>query len=475
MQLSNIVIPCFGYLYDLMTLIMGGYTGSIIGWMAGGRKVGKTTSILKFRLICLALPIKIRSYIVRYEVGGAVETFNELLDHIPPEFMSELTINKTERTIRHNNGNELRVIGIKSNSKKGVGKLGIKRGQVVDLVTLDIDEIYEFKNPNEVQDIVEALGSGRVYWENHMTNTWSPSHWRLARQLKKHKQVEAKMWSGEDFKMIKREDNYIEYSHYNNHRMNTLLPDNEHKKLTDLWKTDPRRARVADLGMFGVETGGIYSSYMDKVREAPSSYIPHTFYVGIDVGIRRDATTAVLMSVNRDKTQVCFHNEYYFSDAEQRFSVDGQDLSYTSKTQDDRARDIIKFIGVWVQKNNVGIYQNEIKLYTDHSSSFDEDLKRVANQQGVYYMKPELCIKPKIKKRIDMYHYLMSNRSFYMMNSCPILRQELDLAKYDDNQEMKKEVAYRLDGRDHLLNASEYAFTDIFWDVLENPRAEFYR
>lgn len=53
-----------------------------------------------------------------------------------------------------------------------------------------------------------------------------------------------------------------------------------------------------------MEKGGIYTPYLDKVpTEIPSTYIPHRFIGASDSGITRDATTYLLMSHNRDKTQ----------------------------------------------------------------------------------------------------------------------------------------------------------------------------
>lgn len=116
-------------------------------------------------------------------------------------------------------------------------------------------------------------------------------------------------------------------------------------------------------------------------------------------------------------------------------------------------------------------------MYLDTSGAFNQDLDRAVDKlvrnrvypaEKIYnFFSIDFTIKPPINARIAMYHYLMSNRRFYLTKECVHLTRELTQSLYKETQRSNsmgkvERMINREDENDHLINASEYAFSRHF-------------
>lgn len=480
------MVKQFTFFYDLLMLALEKEM-SASGKVVGARWSGKSKALLEFAIKCLFIGSQtnkmIKIYWSRYKVDGAVENFNECLDLLQEmEIEHVVKIKKTERIIVMGNC-EIRFLGYKSSTSERVAKLGIKRTNNTDLVLWIVDEISQFNTKQEIQDIREAIGDAKSFIELFATNPWSKFHFFIKDLIDKIT-INNELLDNQGYQF---EDKWIdettyEFIFWTNHRVNEFLSPQAHKKLIDLWKTDPIRAAVVERGEMGVEQGGIYTPYLNKVHQhIPYEYTPNKFRIGTDVGITRDATASYCISRGQNGCYA-IHGEYYHSHQDQLFFINGIKQQFVPKSHSGYASDIILFTKEWDNKENFIHKQYEIDNFVDNTSPLYQTINELAPVMNVRGINARPCIKPPIQMRIDAIIFLMSSgRMFIDKVKCPMLWKELNMSMYEEGLEKKQGhrdgyiTIKRLDGKDHGINAMEYAFDDWTFDIIDNPIAELYR
>lgn len=486
--------PHFHYLHDIFSMVLH-YIKKDVNLMIDGSDVGarwssKTQS--NFRVaaqiatMCNKYGITASIDVIRKEVNGAEQSFKEMLEFAYD--VGATTTNKNERTINFG-PIVVRFIGYQSTRTKDQSKLGSFRGASKQLKIIIFEEIIEFDNADQVQQIKEALGGAGIIWIIGMSNPFSLYNWYISSFISKIDIDKALMDSqGFMFKDWWKYDKEIDiwtynYINWTNHWVNCYLTKMEHKQLLDLWETDPRRAAVVERGEMGLERGGIYSDHTHKITPPPPTYQPFFWLSGSDVGIKRDATTNYVLSMDRTCSALCVHTEYYHSKSDMIFWINGVKQRYAPRDQDQYATDIVKNVMTFLNNSRV---RQMINIKVDNASALNENIVKVSNMAALsHIVTASPCVKAPILKRIDAFLFLLARGRFYIElnkegNSvAPMLLKELNMSQWDVNltklNNNNKSIAIkRMDGKDHGLNGLEYGVGEKVFDILKHPDALFY-
>lgn len=167
------------------------------------------------------------------------------------------------------------------------------------LCWLWVEEAYQIETEDKFSTVVESIrGSLDVpdfFKQVTVTfNPWSERHW-----LKR-------VFFDEE---TKREDTFSDTTTF---RVNEWLDEVDKKRYEDLYRTNPRRARIVCDGEWGVAEGLVFNNFevvdFDIQQVVRST---HDSSNGMDFGFTHDPTTFISVSINLDTKEMWLYNEHY--------------------------------------------------------------------------------------------------------------------------------------------------------------------
>jgi PBSX family phage terminase large subunit len=456
----------YQYLKDILEQMrQGNKIGNVRINELGGRFGGKTYAMLDFAvLIPLILPKGLKCQVigVRNMVESSQELWDDMVEHaqeIYGDSWAKVRINNTKKKLIIN-GQEIRVMGLKSNKKGRIVKTGLKRAKQGAYVIIFIDEAWEVEK-NDYQALLEATLDAKSTIVIRTGNPFSRANYWVDYCCKNLRHSERMLSNektgGQQFKIIKSTEKInnelvttTNIFHYTNWRTNKdNLSGVTIQTIKDTWKIDPFRARVVDYGMPMITNGAIYARLMDKINRLTEVERPWftDYYIGIDFG-HVDATSAIFIAYSSNLKYQAILDEYYHSN-----------LDAKSQYKDPRqtAIDIIKKIKQFII-DTPDIQRTGIDVYVDNSAiAYMLILKEEALKQGIINLVSiRGSTKPLILERVDSELLIMGqSRLFVDYDRVKKLLWEMELSQWDED----KTKLTRLDVNDHALNAWEYAMS----------------
>ena len=433
--------------------------------LIGSRLSAKTIQVLKFLIefgiIAKNESINVATAIIRYEPKGASETFDELLS--VAEDLYEIPTNRkntnmTKRMLNIGN-NDIRALGLTSNRKRKVPKLGLARKGIKKDIQVNLfEEITEIPNEKTTRIVRQATGGAKIVININIANPWILSMWYV-KKVNRILPFNAKKLreQGQQYKSsINKAKKTMDITHITNHRINTYLNEAQHQELYDLWDIDEQLANVADLGMPGVAEGLVYAPTLYKVLPPTQNMRVLEFSGGLDWGTSTNAngsaTALVLGRKAKNYKFITIDNEYFHSNSKQFYKDDETLLNEIVNT-------IIEYYKEW--REDIISTGGYITIYYDYAAAtLGRALEQVLNIHKDQAIAKKIIIKPCVKYdvpiRIDIVKHLIS-QGRYKVNKkmCVNHWEELEGAMYDDTRKVKGRPT-RLNEDDHTLDAMEY-------------------
>lgn len=96
-------------------------------------------------------------------------------------------------------------------------------------------------------------------------------------------------------------------------RCNEWLDDEDRQRYLDLYKTNPRRAKVAADGDWGVSEGLVFEDNVEKVDFDPQEKLTECGHAGfgLDYGFGEDPNAFVALAINPDTKDIWIYDEMY--------------------------------------------------------------------------------------------------------------------------------------------------------------------
>lgn len=161
------------------------------------------------------------------------------------------------------------------------------------------EEAYQFESMDAVDTVVESIrgmhDDAQFFKQITLTfNPWSERHW-LKREF---------------FDVdTKRRDVFADTTTF---RVNEWLDDVDRQRMEDLYRTNPRRARIVCDGDWGVAEGLVFENFqvkdfnpLEKIKQ-----IQETTH-GMDYGFTNDPTTLVNSVVDLNNLEIWIYDEHY--------------------------------------------------------------------------------------------------------------------------------------------------------------------
>lgn len=162
-----------------------------------------------------------------------------------------------------------------------------------------VEEAYQIESMDDFDTVVESIRGShddpKFFKQITLTfNPWSERHW-LKREF-----FDAK---------TKRRDVFSDTTTF---RVNEWLDDVDRQRMEDLYRTNPRRARIVCDGEWGVAEGLVFNNFrvkdfdpIQKIKEIQE--ITH----GQDYGFTNDPTTLVSSVVDLKNKEIWIYDEHY--------------------------------------------------------------------------------------------------------------------------------------------------------------------
>ena len=246
----------------------------------------------------------------------------------------------------------------------------------------------------------------------------------------------------------------------------------------------PEIYKVEFLGMFGVTTGRVYTSFNEESLVVPIQKIIGSdmygrplmdfvdFAIGVDTGLSdgsgkvkvvkkgedpnvkvKAATTMSLTAITSDNNKIVCVDEYFHSNnkSDNIMNTDNRDV-YTEPQQVDAcARQIRDWIHEY-ESGNTLLMKGRINVYVDCADiGFRQSLEIKLREYGIYSCELYGSTKKSIRTRISFTNLLMAYGDFIICDRCKNLIREFRNARKGEKGEPRK------DGNDHIINAHEYA------------------
>ena len=487
--------PIIPYIKNKKGLIIN---GSLMGARWSSKTKSQIIHLFQTALVCKEYNIRMKGVVIRYTPSGAKDTFEDMVE--VAQLFGVTKINKTERSFVIGKHQKIVVDGFISNKTKKESKLGGHRPLNLDLLISVVDEIFEFPEAKAMQQIYEALGGATVEVRYTSTNPFSKLHWKiyaLSQLITIDKdQMDTKgymfkdWWSEIDYNDEKTD--VYNFIHWSNHRVNEYLTASQHAQLIDLWETDPIRAKIVERGEMGSESGGVYTDYIhnnpDKLWD---DFRPIEFFAGADLGITSDATSYILMAKDAKGRYAVLH-EWYYDISKNKWYIDGVEQVYKTLDLNNLVNEAIDFYHNIQMKQhfewNLLRPENAFTLKMDtnggHFTQIFNTKLYEENRRLESYGMPSYNIngcyrttKIPIIRRINLINYLWSRGRLYIdAEKCPRLMEEMIQSVYKKDLDLSSKGEFkRLDGKDHSINAMEYAFDKSEFNVIASePEAQFY-
>lgn len=274
------------------------------------------------------------------------------------------------------------------------------------------EEAYEIESEEKFRTVVESIRGAHdapdFYKQVTVTfNPWSERHW-LKRVFFDVKTQE--------------EDTFAITTTF---RVNEWLDNQDRKRYTSLYKSNPRRARIVCDGEWGIAEGLVYENF--EVREFDKEKViqraKHSAF-GLDFGYVHDPTAFLALSVNEEEKEIYIFDELY----EKGLSNE-------------------KIYHRLVEK---GYEKSHIIADSAEPKSIDE-LKRL----GLRYMKGAAKGKDSIMHGVQF----IQNYKIIIHPSCKHFIEEINNYVYDKDREGNT-LNRPIDEFNHLMDAMRYAMED---------------
>lgn len=463
------------YLYDIQNVMMEKKKLPVNHMhKMGGRFGGKTFDTLIFNVECLINPkFNVAIYPWRADTANAKELFNEYMQVVESYLpYGSYRVNKTERSITFGKS-FIKIGGMNSMKKSNTAtKTGMASAQNADYIIIHLEEAYEFAK-NEKSSIIESIRGSKETIDTlvvETSNPWFASHWYVTqmRQVMPFKESILKS-KGEQFK----KDGKTVY-HWTNWRVNPdFMTEDRHAKIAELWKIDPERAKVVDLGIPGNVGSGVYTTCIKSLQNPffnPSSYI----YGGVDWGEGEydgaSWTVCVLGTVQLGRGMEII-SEYTHNNDDYSTTVNGKKHTGGKKDTGQLTREICEFIYNSVKDNEFYHFTGvPIVIKVDNANAGQIfTLNQFARSKGWETMMVfQKCDKHPINDRIQFVKTAITNGDLRISQGCTRLRQELENSTYvipksDVRQTPKRDKTY-----DHAINAMEYMLDHVQYEYMDN-------
>lgn len=429
-------------------------------YLIGARKSGKTYSVINFVLNCLRTQQSIKILCIRETFELAKETWLDIwdllrmsVDENKYNYYSTFR-NETRLEIKVNNF-FLQIKALATGSKARQKLKGLRGTKQYTYGLLHIEEADNITREQYIS-AVEAFRGYTYGIEIGTANPYLATHWFIKRALLKLPQNEFKI--REEHQQLSYDKNSKTIIHYMSVYINNFLARDVLQSLVKMNEIDKVRGRVSLYGLVGQLANGVYTSYLDKIGRVPHNYVPYLFGIGVDYGMKKDAYACVFSTCDKGGEYLCIEDMWYWNNG-----ISGSMNPSTAAMK----------IMIWVKRLVKSYIKDEmttIYMYVDCSMPpFATLLQKEAEELGISsYVKIGLSAKPRIKERIAYQHTLMSMRKLRInSDKCSVLWRELEGAKWSD-----KNVPERQDGNDDAINAMEYSFDGIAYNV--NIEGVFY-
>ena len=168
-----------------------------------------------------------------------------------------------------------------------------------------IEEAYEISRWEAVQTLSESIrgkvqGYPNPYKQITLTfNPWSKDHW-----------LRTKFFDIDDDGIDRREDNRFTLT--TTYRENEWLDRQDVARLESLRHTDPKRAKVALDGDWGILDGQVFTNWQENARDINTMLNNGGIEIyGLDFGFKHDPTALVCAIVDQDNRELYIYDGFY--------------------------------------------------------------------------------------------------------------------------------------------------------------------
>lgn len=283
---------------------------------------------------------------------------------------------------------------------------------VGNLSWLWIEEAYEIENSDKFDTLVESIrgtyDDPNFFKQVTITfNPWNERHWlKIAFFDEKTKRNDV-------------------FSSTTTFRVNEWLDEKDKQRYLDLYRTNPRRARIVCDGEWGVAEGLVFENFEvkefdvnRKIKEVGQTYF------GMDFGFTHDPTTLLSSIYDKGKHELWVFNELYRTGLV--------------------VEDIIKEVE---QRNLLGA-----KITADSASPMIiEELRR----KGMRRIRPMKKAKDSIQTGISF----MQGLKIYLHPSCKHTIEEFNTYAYDQDK-LGNWLNTPVDANNHAIDAIRYSLME---------------
>lgn len=435
--------------------------------LVGGRFSGKSLCAFVFSALACLNGAKLGLTLLRASVNGSKDLFKDFCGALEM-FKIPFRAVKTDMEV-HIGSNVVKIIGVDSKSASVAQKAGLPRYVDVDYIITIFEEVFEFqqKQHQAIRESIRHAGKEPYgYMVINICNPWAIGNWFIDYCVK-HQPFDEKILKEKGsqlgFYHVKDEETGFEYNtifHYTNWRISQKhLPSHKIMEIKKYWTYDINRARVADYGLPGIETGAIYAGSMYKIGQSYYHGGEQFILAGMDYGWsqqqRGGKTTCIFGSATLDEG-INIYREFMWDNA--LSPIDPETL----------AHHIVDFyedcLVEFVRNTNAFAYPDVCVLVDNMNIAVTHILNRVAESRGLTWLSFGLCKKYPIQDRISVVLALMGNGMFRMNEGYTSqLWKELEYAHYEEKGDYK-----RAKENDHMLNALEYAIEPIMYQIALN-------
>lgn len=433
--------------------------------LIGGRFSGKSLCFMIFcALICLCGDVRLGITVIRASVNGAKDLMKDFVGALEM-FKIPFKVNRTDGEIIIGS-NKIRIIGLDSKSSSVAQKAGLPRYTDVDYVITIFEEVFEFtqKQHQALRESIRHSGKEpKGYLVINVCNPWAIGNWFIDYCVKHqafNEEILRTKGSQIGYVHVKDEETGFEYNtifHYTNWRIaQKHLPAHKIMEIKKYWTYDINRARVADYGLPGIETGAIYAGSMMKIGQSYYHNGEQFILAGMDYGWsqqqRGGKTTCVFGNATLE-SGVNIYREFMWDNAIS--PIDPETLA--NHIVDFYEECMTEFVA-----NTGAFLQPDVHVLVDNMNiGITHILNRVAESRGHSWLSFGLCKKFPIQDRISIVLALIGNGMFRMNQGYTNqLWKELEYAHYEEKGDYK-----RAKENDHMLNALEYAIEPVMYQL----------
>lgn len=432
--------------------------------IVGGRFSGKSVAMMVLSALVSLTDLKLGLAWSRASVSASLDLFKDFCEVLE---MFEIPYKKRTKDMTLIVGsNQVKILGFDSKTTAKAQKLGLPRYNNVDYVITVFEECFEFKK-SQHQSLRESIrSSGKEpygYMVINICNPWALGNWYIDYCVQNQAFDETILkTTGSQIGFYKKIDpetgfEYTAIFHYTNWRVvQEWLPPHKIMEVKKYWDYDINRARVADYGLPGIETGAIYAGQMHKIGESYYHLGDQYIIAGMDYGWsqqERGGKTACVFGSATLEGGIDIYKEFVWDNALSPINPE----TLANHIVDFYEECMVEFVA------NSGAYMYpDVNVLVDNMNiGITHILNRVAEARGLEWLSFSLCKKFPIQDRVSIVLATMGAGMFRMkQGETNTLWKELEYAHYEEKGEYK-----RAKENDHCLNAMEYAIEPVMYNL----------